>query len=47
MCIRDRGIVLLLMLTFFNICSINSFGMPYTAPLTPYAVSYTHLCWSP
>lgn len=30
------GIVLLLMLTFFNICSINSFGMPYTAPLTPY-----------
>ena len=30
------GIVLLLMMTFFNICSINSFGMPYTAPLTPY-----------
>ena len=30
------GIVLVLMVTMLNICSINSFGMPYTAPLTPY-----------
>lgn len=33
------GLVLLLMLTLFNICSINSFGMPYTAPLTPYSAA--------
>ena len=30
------GIVLMILTTIFNICSINSFGLPYTAPLTPY-----------
>ena len=30
------GIVVVLMATMLNICSINSFGAPYTAPLTPY-----------
>lgn len=31
------GILLLLMGTLFGICGIDTFGMPYTAPLTPYA----------
>lgn len=31
------GILLLFLVLLYRICSIDTFGMPYTAPLTPYS----------
>ncbi|MEG2053908.1 MAG: spore germination protein, partial [Oscillospiraceae bacterium] len=31
------GIVMLGLCVLFNICAIHSFGVPYTAPLTPFS----------